>query len=99
MRRPMQEALYEKADAGENLSDRRCRSLPIRHPFRTLSYKSLYQTAASEDTLSDSRCRTLSIRQQMQDSLYQTLDAGVSVSISDSRCKKTNNGCRFLSFE
>ena len=48
MRRPMQEALYEKADAGENLSDRRCRSLPIRHPFRTLSYKSLYQTAASE---------------------------------------------------
>ena len=45
MRRPMQEALYEKpalyekADAGENLSDRRCRSLPIRHPFRTLSYR------------------------------------------------------------
>ena len=41
--------------------------------------KSLFQTADIEVTLSASGCRSLSIRQRMQETLYQTADAGVPI--------------------
>ena len=41
--------------------------------------KSVYQTADAVDTLSDSGCRSLYIRQRMQETLYQTADAEVSL--------------------
>ena len=85
MRQRMQEPLFQTADAGVSLSDIGCRTL--------------LQAVDAGDTLSDSRCKTKSIRQRMQCSLYQTANAGVSVIISDSRFKKTNNGCMFLSYE
>ena len=55
----------------------------------------LYQTAYAGDTLLESGCRSLSIRKRMQESLYQTEDAGVylyqtadaGVTLSDSGCK------------
>ena len=43
---------------------------------------SLNQTADAEDSLKDSGCRKPSIRQRMQESLYQTADAGVFLSDS-----------------
>ena len=67
----MHKSLYQTADAGDTLSDARCRSL--------------YQTEDAGDTLSDSRCRCLSIRQRMKESLYQTVDAGDTLSHSECR--------------
>ena len=71
MRQRMQECPYQTADAGDSLSDS--------------GWRKLYQTAGAGDTLSDSgcrylsnrKCRSLSIRQRMQETLYQTGDAGV----------------------
>ena len=49
-------------------------------------------TANEGVSLSDSGCRRLSIRLQMQETLYQTADAGVTenagVSLSDSGCRR-----------
>ena len=39
--------------------------------------ENLYQTVDAGDTLSDSGCMSLPIRQQMQETLFQTEDAGV----------------------
>ena len=39
--------------------------------------ETLYLTADAGDSLSDSGCRRLSIRHRMQESLYQTADAGI----------------------
>ena len=41
--------------------------------------KRLDQTADAGVSISDSGCRRLYIRQRMQESLYQTVDAGVSI--------------------
>ena len=64
----MQEFLYETADAGDILSDRRCRSLSIRHRMQD----SLLQTAYAGVSVSDSGCRRYSFRQRMQDTLKYT---------------------------
>ena len=45
--------------------------------------KSLFQKAKAEDTFSDIGCKSLSIRQRMQETLYQTADAGVSLSTAN----------------
>ena len=63
----MQESLYQTADAGDTLSDSRCRSLSIRQRLQ----ESLNQT---EDAGKNS------IRQRMQKSLYLTADAGDTLS-------------------
>ena len=42
-------------------------------------HETLYQTADAEDTLSDSGFRRHSITKRMQESLYLTADAGVSL--------------------
>ena len=55
MRRPMQKSLYEMADAGDTLSDMRCR----RHSFRQEMQDSVYKTADAGLSLLDSRCRSL----------------------------------------
>ena len=67
---------HQTADAGDTLSDSRCRSLSIRQWMQ----ESLNQTADAGETLSDSGCRSLSIRQRMQETLYQTKDAGDTLS-------------------
>ena len=59
--------------------------------------ESLYQTADAGDTLSDSGCRSLSIRQRMQETLYQTTDAEVSLSDTDAGDPLSDSGCRRLS--
>ena len=41
---------------------------------------------AGDSPSSDSGCRSLSIRQRMQETLYQTADAGDS--LSDSGCRR-----------
>ena len=43
---------------------------------------SLNQTADTEDSLKDSGCRRLSIRQRMQETFYQTAEAGDTLSDS-----------------
>ena len=53
MRQRIQETLYGVADAGDTLSDRRCR----RHFMRQLMQETLYETAHAGDTLSDRRAR------------------------------------------
>ena len=95
IRQEIQETLYGTADAAVSLSDSGCSSFSIRQQMQ----ETIYGIADAEDTLWDSRCITISIRQQMQDSLHQTTNAGVTVIRSDNRCKKANNGCRFLSHE
>ena len=62
MRQRMQETLYETGDAGDILSDRRCR----RNSMRQLR----------QEILISIRCRRHSIRQEMQQTLYGTADAG-----------------------
>ena len=47
MRQQMQEILYEAADAGDTLSDRRCR----RHFMRQQMQETLYETADAGDPL------------------------------------------------
>ena len=44
--------------------------------------ETLYKTADAGDTLSHSGCKSLSIRQQMQETLYQKINAEVSLSDS-----------------
>ena len=53
----MQETLYQRADAGDTLSDSGYRSISIRQRMQ----KSLYQTAVAEVSLSNSGYRSLSI--------------------------------------
>ena len=57
------ESLYQTADAGNTLSDSRCRCLSIRRRMQ----EKLFQTAYAEVSLSNSGCRRHSIRQLMQD--------------------------------
>ena len=47
MRQWMQETLYGAADAGNTLSDKRCR----RHSMRQRMQETLYETADAGDTL------------------------------------------------
>ena len=47
MRQRMQETLYGTADAGDTLSDRRCR----RHSMRQRMQETIYQTGEAGDTL------------------------------------------------
>ena len=47
MRQPMQETLYETADAEDTLTDRGCR----RHSIGQLMQETLYQTGDAGDTL------------------------------------------------
>ena len=54
MRQQMQESLYETADAGATLSDRKCR----RHSIRQQVQDSVYKTADAGLSLLDSRCRS-----------------------------------------
>ena len=62
----MQETLYHTADARDTLSASGCRSLSI-------------SPADAGDTLSASGIRHLFIIQRMQEKLYQTADAEVSL--------------------
>ena len=50
-----------------------------------------------QETLSDSRCRSLSFRQGMQETLYQTEDAGKTLSAADAGVSPSDSGCRRLS--
>ena len=80
IRQEMQESLldsgcrrnsYQTGDAGFSLSNSECRSLSIRQRM--------------QETFSDTRRRSLSIRQWIQEILFQTADARVSLSDSSSR--------------
>ena len=44
--------------------------------YKTVDAETLYQIAEAGVSLSDSGCWRLSIRQWMQETLYQTVDAG-----------------------
>ena len=84
----MQESLYQTADAGDTLSDSRCRSLSIRQMQESLirqrMQEKLYQIA-DETSIRQRMQETLyqmqrmqivfSIRQRMQETLYQTASA------------------------
>ena len=80
IKQTMHESIYQTADAGISISDNGCKRL-----YQT-GCKILYQTG----------CRSLNIRQPMQDymyirqrtqeTVYQTSDAGVS--LSDRGCKR-----------
>ena len=63
--------------------------------------ETLYQQAFAEVSLSDIGCRRHSIRQRMQESLYQTADAGAlyltadaEVSLSYTGDALSDSGCR-----
>ena len=86
IRQRMHDIFNQTADARLFLSRGGCMS----HSIRQQMQKSLYQTADTGLYLK---------KQWMQDSLHQTANPGVTVYISDSSCKKTNNGCRFLCCE
>ena len=80
MRQRMQETLYpQTGDAGDTLSDSGCNRHPMRlvmlYPQTGDAGDTLWDSDAG-DTLWDSRCRRHSIRQEMQETLYQTEDAG-----------------------
>ena len=79
----MQDTLFEKADAGVSLSDSGCMIYSIRQWM--------------QDFLSRGRCKSHSIRQEMQESLYQTSDAGLSLSLfqtADAGVTIPDSGCR-----
>ena len=84
--------LYQTADAGDSLSDSGCRRLSIRQRIQeTLSESGcsrLYPTADAEDSPSDN---------MMQESLYQTADAGDSIQTADAGDSLSDSGCRRLS--
>ena len=70
----MQETLYKTVDAGNTQSESGSRSLSIRQQM----LETLFTRQWMQKTLSDSGWR-LSIRQRMQETLYQTADAGDSL--------------------
>ena len=61
MGQPMKETLFETADAGDTLSDSRCR----KHSIRQRMQETLYGTGDAEDTPWDSGCRRHSMRRLM----------------------------------
>ena len=107
VRQRMKESLHQTADlgdAGDTLSDSGCRRLSIRHADQT-GVDSLSDSGCRW-SLYQSECRRLSIRQRMQETLYQTADAGDS--LSDSQFRRLSirqrmqesfidRGCRCLS--
>ena len=54
MRQWMQETLYETADAGDTLSDRRCR----RHSMGQQMHNYIYKTADTGLSPPDNKCRS-----------------------------------------
>ena len=80
----MQESLYQTANAGDTLSDSGCQCLSIgsRHSITADAGVSLSQRIYQRMQESDSGCRRHSIRQRMH-SLYQTADAGDTLSAAD----------------
>ena len=55
MRRMMQESLYETVDAGDTISDRKCRI----HSITQQMQDSVYKTVDAALSLLDSGCRSL----------------------------------------
>ena len=92
IRQQMQETLYQTADAGDSLSDSGCRRLSSRQQMQmTLSDSGCRRRSIRRG------CRSLSIRQLMQETLYQTADAGVSLSDrQDKKSRVENDADLFL---
>ena len=86
-RQPLQESLYQTADARDFIRQR--------------MHETLKQTADAGDfirqRMQESQYQTANIReyirQRMQESLYQTADAGVSISDSGARDSISDSGC------
>ena len=77
----MQESIYQTAVAGVSLSDSGCKWL-----YQTADAGVSISNSGWKTLIEDSGCRVLYIIQRMQESIYQTAVAGVS--LSDSGCKR-----------